>query len=160
MMRTGFKILHRLINWYPPYLGAGIKAEYDESDHSYKVRMKLKFFNRNFVNTQFGGSMYSMCDPFFMFLLMERLGSDYIVWDRSAGIKFLKPGKGKISARFHIPEETYEEIINKTETGEKFIPVFKTEIKDEKENIIALVEKELYIKKKERKNKTSNLKAG
>ncbi len=40
----------------------------------------------------------SMCDPFFMLMLMTRLGPGYVVWDKSASIEFVRPGRGTVTA--------------------------------------------------------------
>ncbi len=86
---------------YPPYLGAGVRVQHISADFRHvKVRMGLGWYNRNYVGTQFGGSLYSMVDPFFMLMLMENLGRDYIVWDKAASIDFIAPGKGPVFAEF------------------------------------------------------------
>ena len=45
-----------------------------------------------------------------MIMLIENLGRDYIVWDKSASIRFKKPGSGTVSARFRLSEQQVEEI--------------------------------------------------
>ena len=71
------RFLRWLLNFYPPYLGAGVKVRYISSDfREVRVSMGLKWYNRNYVRTQFGGSLYSMTDPFYMLMLMENLGRD------------------------------------------------------------------------------------
>ena len=57
--------------------------------------MNLRPCNQNFVDTHYGGSLYSMTDPFDMLMLFGNLGDDYIVWDKAAHMRFRKPGKGK-----------------------------------------------------------------
>jgi len=66
--------------------------------------MRLRWWNANYVGTHYGGSLYSMADPFFMVMLIENLGKDYIVWDKAATIRFKKPGRGKMSAGFRLSE--------------------------------------------------------
>ncbi len=81
-------------NIWPPYFGAGIRIEHVNEDFRYvRVALKRSWYNSNYVGTQFGGSMYSMTDPFFMLILINNLGKDYIVWDKAARIEFIKPGK-------------------------------------------------------------------
>lgn len=64
-----------MINLYPPYLGAGIRIARISNDYrDLLVRMKLRFYNRNYVETHFGGSLYAMIDPFYMLMLMQVLG--------------------------------------------------------------------------------------
>jgi len=146
-------ILHswrfRWVNFYPPFLGAGIRVLYCESnDYRITVRMKLTRFNRNAVGTHFGGSLYAMCDPFFMLILMQHLGRDYTVWDKSATIHFLKPGLGTMTATFHVPPETIADLRTRADRGEKIEPLFSVDVVDEQGNVAARVEKRLYVRKR------------
>lgn len=141
-------ILFKLVNLYPPFLGAGIRVKVSKDIKTIDVTLKLSFYNRNYVGTQYGGSMYSMCDPFYMILLMENLGKEYIVWDQSAEIIFKKPGKTRLRATFHIPESQYQDIKSQLEVKEKIYPVFTVDILDNNDNIVATVDKTIYIKKK------------
>ncbi|HMB19682.1 MAG TPA: DUF4442 domain-containing protein [Spirochaetota bacterium] len=145
---TGKNILFKMVNLYPPFLGAGIRVKVSKDIKTIDVTLKLSFYNRNYVGTQYGGSMYSMCDPFYMILLMENLGKDYIVWDQSASITFKKPGKTRLRATFHIPESQYQAIKSQLEVKEKIYPVFTVDILDNDDNIVATVDKTIYIKKK------------
>ena len=64
--------LRRLFNVYPPYLGAGVRvARFDDDSRFARVEMPLRWYNRNYVGTHFGGSLYSMVDPFLMIMLMH-----------------------------------------------------------------------------------------
>ena len=75
------KKLQRWVNLYPPYLGAAVRVTHISDDfRNVEVEMPLRFYNRNYVGTHFGGSLYSMCDPFYMLMLINILGPDYIVW--------------------------------------------------------------------------------
>lgn len=142
--------LIRLLNVYPPYLGAGVRVRASKDLRTFEVRMKLRWWNRNYVGTQFGGSLYSMCDPFFMLILFEALGRDYVVWDKAATIRFRRPGKGRVSARFHIPQETIDEIRAAADAQGKTEPVFQVDVVDEEGGLIAEVEKTLYVRRKDR----------
>ena len=94
------------MNWYRPYRGAGIKVTKLADDFSSAtVQMPLRGFNTNYVGVHFGGSLYSMIDPFFMLLVMNQLGRDYVVWDIEANIKFISPGKRTVSAQFNVTPE-------------------------------------------------------
>lgn len=144
------------MNFWPPFLGAGIRVEYMAPDyHEIKVSMRLKFWNRNYVNTHYGGSLYSMTDPFYMLMLMQILGRDFIVWDKAASIRFKKPGKGKVTATFKFHPEQIEEYKNLLVENEKIEPVLKVLILDEEETVVAEVEKTLYIKRKGSRNQKS-----
>src|ERR1041385_6706004 len=102
--------LRRFINFYPPYLGAAVRVTHITEDfRRVEVEMPLRFYNRNYVGTHFGGSLYAMCDPFYMLMLMNILGPGYIVWDKAATIRFKRPGSGLVKATFTIPEEKIAE---------------------------------------------------
>src|SRR3546814_16237242 len=81
--------------------------------------MVLRWYNRNYVGTQFGGSLYSMVDPFFVLMLMENLGRDYIVWDKAANIEFVSPGRGAVYADFAISARLLDEIRAHTQSAER-----------------------------------------
>jgi Domain of unknown function (DUF4442) len=139
-----------LLNLYPPYLGAGIRVKRLQPDwKAIDVEMKLRFWNSNYVGTHFGGSLYSMTDPFYMLMLIENLGPAYIVWDKAASVRFRRPGKGKVSVSFRLSEEQIEGIRQMLNTQEKVEPTFVVEVKDDSGAVVAEVEKVLYIRKKD-----------
>ncbi|MBI5303300.1 MAG: YiiD C-terminal domain-containing protein [Chloroflexi bacterium] len=139
----------RWINFYPPFLGAGIRVKRAAADfRTIVVEMKLTRLNLNAVGTHFGGSLYAMCDPWFMLILMNALGADYVVWDKSASIQFLKPGRGIVSATFHIPGETIDAIRAQADAGQKIEPTFAVDVVSDTGEVIARVEKLLYVRRK------------
>jgi len=141
--------IRMMFRLYPPYLGSGLRVVRIGDNFDFiDVKLVLRFWNRNYVGTQFGGSLYSMCDPFMMYILIKKLGWDYIVWDKGAEIKFIKPGKGDVFAHFSLDDEAIEAIKAQAEVSEKVEPVYTIEVKDKNGNLIALVNKKLYIKKK------------
>ena len=143
----------RLLKWgyriYGPYLGAGIWMETISKDWRYaKISMGMKWYNRNAVGTHFGGSLYSMVDPHYMLMLMPILGNEYYVWDKSAEIEFVKPGKGRVSAEFRIQDQDLEQIIERTGNGDKYLHTFEVDVVDENQSLVAKVKKVIYIRKK------------
>jgi hypothetical protein len=139
-----------LMNIWAPFLGAGIRVKRLAPDwKEIDVEMKFHWWNANYVGTHYGGSLYSMTDPFFMLMLIENLGKDYIVWDKSANIRFKKPGRGTVSARFRLSEQQINEIKQALKTQEKIERVFRVEVMDESESVIAEVEKLLHIRRKD-----------
>jgi len=138
------------LNLYAPFLGAGIRVKrlapgWKEVD----VEMKLRWWNANYVGTHYGGSLYSMTDPFFMVMLIENLGQDYIVWDKSATIRFKRPGRGTVTASFRLSDQQIDEIKQALNAEKKIERVFTVEVKDESGTIIAEVEKLLHIRRKD-----------
>jgi len=143
------KHVRRLINWWPPFLGAGIRVTRLDVDwRAVDVEMKLRWWNRNYVGTQYGGSLYSMADPFYMVMLIENLGREYVVWDKSASIRFRKPGRGTVRAEFRLTEEHIEEIRWALEKEEKIEREFGVEVKDESGEVIAEVKKVVHFRRK------------
>lgn len=143
------RILRKLVNLYPPFLGAGIRIKFDDTTNKVAVSMKLTWYNRNYVGTHFGGSLYTMCDPFYMILLMDILGKEYIVWDKSATIEFVKPGRSTVHAEFYIPDEVVEQIKKEVDKNGKSMPEFVAEVKDDQGEVVARVHKYIYVRKKD-----------
>ena len=140
--------LRRRINFYPPYLGAGVRVTHIAEDfRRVEVEMPLRFYNRNYFGTHFGGSLYSMCDPFYVLMLANILGPEYIVWDKAANIRFKKPGNGLMKAIFELTEEKITEIRAAADNQPKVEPLFHVLVKDEEGNVVAEIDKLLYIKK-------------
>lgn len=141
------QFLRHLFNLYAPFRGAGIKIR--EIDPSYQfivVDMPLTRRNKNIVGTHFGGSLYAMADPFYMFILMQRLGSKYLVWDQDATIRFVSPGKGLVRGVFEVNDASVQEIRAQAASGKKVLYTFKTEIKHLDGSVVAEVSKTLYIR--------------
>ncbi len=137
------------LNLWPPFLGAGIRVLRISSDwKEIDVEMKLRWWNRNYVGTHYGGSLYSMADPFFMVMLIENLGKDYIVWDKAASIRFRKPGRGTVVANFRLYDEQIGEIRQALISQEKIERTFTAQIKDQSGIVVAEVEKLLHVRRK------------
>lgn len=137
------------INLYPPFLGAGIRVDHISDDYlAIDVSMGLRWYNRNYVGVHFGGSLYAMTDPFFMLMLMNALGRDYVVWDQAAKIDFVSPGRGTVRACFRLTPGDIARVRNEAESGAPLRPVFTVEVRDEQDALVARVEKTLYVRKK------------
>ncbi|HTL13007.1 MAG TPA: DUF4442 domain-containing protein [Bdellovibrionota bacterium] len=137
------------MNFYPPFVGAGVRVGgVRGKPGAIEARLKLRWWNRNAIGTHFGGSMYSMCDAFLVLLLLDKLGPEYIVWDKAAAIRFVRPGKGTIKAIFHITEERVAEIKAEADGADKSEPRFELTITNEEGQTVAEVTKVLYVKRK------------
>ena len=140
-------LLKLRINTYAPYIGAGIKIEHINLDQGLcVVSMGLNSLNKNIVGTQFGGSLYSMVDPFYMLMLMHQLGSSYVVWDKSSQIEFIAPGNSKVTARMKIPSNEIKTIQELAKDGEPVFREYQVDIVDDQQKTIATVTKNLYIR--------------
>jgi hypothetical protein len=140
------------MNLWPPFLGAGIRVKHIAADYrEIIVSMKLRWYNRNYMGTHFGGSLAAMTDPFYMLMLIHILGSDYTVWDKSSTIDFMAPARGTVTAHFILNDDQLAEIKEKISAGEPYLPEFSVDIVNESGEVIATVEKRLYIRKKQGK---------
>ena len=142
-------VMRRLLNFWPPFLFPGIKVAQLSSDYRYcRVELKNRAWTRNINNTQFGGSMFAMTDPIYPLMLMGALGKEYLVWDKQADINFISPGKGRLSAEFWLTDATLTAIKDATAAGEKHFPQFLVHIKDSNNQVVAEVNRTLYVRKK------------
>ena len=140
-------LLKLRINTYAPYIGASIKIEHMNLDQGLcVVSMGLNNLNKNIVGTQFGGSLYSMVDPFYMLMLMHQLGSSYVVWDKSSHIEFIAPGKSKVTARIKVSSAEVIAIQELAKDGEPVFREYSVDIVDEQQKVVATVTKTLYIR--------------
>ncbi len=145
------RLFKLLLNCYPPYWATGIVVRSVSPDYRrITVQMMMRWYNRNYVGTHFGGSLYAMTDPFYMLMLLQILSKEYLVWDQSARIEFIKPGKGTVTAEFHVDQALLDAIAQNTTEGRKYLPELPVEIRDENGEVVARVTKALYIRRKRR----------
>ena len=141
--------------WIPNFFN-GIRVKRFSADWTHAtVEMHVNVFTRNSVKTGFGGSMSAMTDPYFFMLLMHQLGRDYVVWDTRGESEFLKPGRGVLTARFHVSEERVADIRARATGGAKVLEWFQTEITDGAGEVVARVRREVYVREKKRVTATN-----
>lgn len=137
------------LNLYPPYLGTGIHVRHIADDFSrILVEMKLRWYNKNYFGTHFGGSLSAMTDPFYMLMLIQILGREYIVWDKVGAIEFRKPGRGLVKAEFAITQSFVEEVRQATNDDARYEPTLAVDIVDDEGDIVAHVTRTLYIRRR------------
>ncbi len=138
------------LNFWGPYRGAGIRVVEIAPDFG-RIVVKLRETrnNRNAVGTHFGGSLYSMCDPFYMLMFIARLGKDYVVWDKAASIDFERPGKGTVTATFTLTAEDDAKVRRETEGGARYTPTYVVEVMDATGQRVARIDKVLYFRRKD-----------
>ena len=140
----------RLINFWPPYAGAGIRVRKIGGDPvAFESRMTLHAWNANYFGTHFGGSLFAMTDPFYALILATELGPGYVVWDKVGTIRYRRPGRGRVSARFAISRERIEEIRREVDQLGRIEPAFVAEVRDERGDLVAEVDKLLSVRRRE-----------
>lgn len=139
------------MNLWPPFLFAGIRVVALSDDFRYaKVRMRLRWYNRNYVGTHFGGSLFSMTDPFWMLMVLRHLGREHVVWDRAGEIDFVSPGRGTVYAEFRLTDEQLESLRAEAAGGGRALLWFPVEVVAADGTVVARVRKQVYVRRKDR----------
>ena len=151
-------------NLSPMYRRTSAKVVYISEDFL-KIQIKLPFSykNANYVNTIFGGSMFSAVDPFPMTQLMNLIGDEYVVWDKAAEIFFRRPAKEDLFADFIYTDEEINEIKKKAQEQDEFEIIKSTKLTNKDKSIVYCeVRKRVYIANKaffkEKRKKRENIK--
>ena len=148
--------LRRVLNVWPPFLFAGVRVRTMSDDYRHaRVELRQRWYNRNFVGTHFGGSLFAMTDPFWMIMTMQALGDGYIVWDKAATIEFVKPGRGTVAAEFLLDDAVLAGIRAATAGGDKHLHWFETPVRDAGGDTVALVRKQVYVRRKKPRDATA-----
>ncbi|HEX5727050.1 MAG TPA: DUF4442 domain-containing protein [Longimicrobiaceae bacterium] len=144
LLRLGF-------NLFPAYRGTGGRITYLAGDwREIRVRIPLSLRTRNYVGTIFGGSMYGAVDPLYMVMLIRVLGPGYVVWDKSAGIRFRRPGRTTLYARCVLEQAELDAIHAALEAAPAVDRTYRIQLTDAEGAVHAEVEKVVHIRRKER----------
>lgn len=145
-------------NFWPCIWCTGSRVTFIASDfRELHVQLKLNLRTRNRVGTVFGGSIYSSVDPYFMLLLMEVLGKNFVVWDKAASVKFVRPIIGTVKCKFEISEETIEEIKRQIDDKGEYTFDLPLVYIDDNDKVFATFNKSIYVAdKKFYRNKLAN----
>ena len=143
------RLLRHGFNLFPAYRFSGGKVTYIRRDQrEIHVKIPLSWRTRNYVGTIFGGSMYAAVDPIYMVMLIRVLGSEFTVWDKAARIRFKKPGRSTLFARFELTDDELE-TIRALEPGENMDREYEVDLTDESGTVHATVEKTVYVRRDE-----------
>lgn len=143
------KLLRWRFNFFPALRGTGARITYIADDfREVRVEVPLNWRTRNYVGTIYGGSMYGAVDPFYMVMLIRNLGPDYVVWDKAATIRFKKPGRGTLFARFLLTEEELDAIKAALQDQRAVERTYQIELTDAAGTVHATVEKLIHIARK------------
>ena len=135
-----------LMNWYPMYFGTGGKILFWSGDsREVQLRLRRNIWTYNYVGTIFGGSLFAASDPFYMLMLLQILGKQFVVWDKAASIRFRKPGRSTLYARYVLTDELIGEIradVAQNGQTERILPL---EWVDAAGVVHAQIERTIYI---------------
>jgi acyl-coenzyme A thioesterase PaaI-like protein len=150
-LRTG--LARWWFNWFPAYRGTGGVITYIAADWSeVRLRLPLNRRTRNYVGTIFGGSMYGAVDPIYMVMLIQRLGPAYVVWDKSATIRFRRPGRETLYATFRIPPQELAALRSEVDRTGKLEREFAIDLVSASGEVHASCQKLLSIRRRERES--------
>jgi acyl-coenzyme A thioesterase PaaI-like protein len=113
------------------------------------VRLDLNWKTRNIVGTIFGGSIYASTDPYYMLMLMQILGPDYVVWDKGCTIRFKRPARETIRARFEISTAMIDKILTDVAAQNEITFTWPLQYKNASGTVFAEFDKVLYVAKKD-----------
>ena len=148
-MRVTARRLRWLLNLWPPFLASGIHVLRLDPDFRFaRVRLRTRWYSRNYVGTHFGGSLFSMTDPFLMLMALQVLGRDYLVWDRAAEIEFVKAVREDVFAEFRLDDSVLEEMRAAAAGGERHLRWFDVTVATASGEVVARVRKQLYVRRK------------
>jgi len=140
------KLKRLSFNLFPAIRGTGVWVSFISNDYrEIHIRLPLSWRTRNYVGTIFGGSIYASTDPFYMLQLMQLLGNKYVVWDKSAHIKFKKPINKTVYARFLITDEILNEIKENVKIKGAYTIDLPVRLQDKESTIYAEIIKTIYI---------------
>ena len=132
-------------NFWPCIWCTGSRVEFIAGDFKeLHVSIKLNIRTRNRVGTVYGGSIYSSVDPYFMLLFMEILGRDYVVWDKGASMKFVRPIVDKVKCRFLINDELVAEVKQKIAENGEYTFDLPLKYEDDNGTVYATFTKQVY----------------
>lgn len=144
------QLVRRFMNLWPPLLFSSIRIQEVSDDFRYvRVRLGHNRLTSNYVGTLYGGSLYSMADPFWMMMISRALGTEYSVWDAAGEITFLKPGRVSVTTEFRITEEDLDSIRAETSNGQKHLRWFENDITTSEGTVIAHVRKQVYVRRRQ-----------
>jgi acyl-coenzyme A thioesterase PaaI-like protein len=137
-------------NFFPTYRSTGAWITYIADDH-HEIRITLPFGwrTKNYVGTMFGGSMYAACDGVYMVMLIKALGRDYIVWDKSATVRFRKPARTTLYGSFVLSSQELDDIRNRLGPGESTERIHRVELTDRAGAVHAEIEWSIHIRRRD-----------
>ncbi len=145
-MKLRTQLARLMLNVWPCIFSAGGRVTYLSDDFSkLQVELPLSWRTRNYVGTIFGGSLYASTDPFYMLMLLQLLGKDYVVWDKGCTVRFKRPATATVTADFEITPAMLASVKDAVrEQGETEF-TWTVQYRDEGGAVYAQFDKVLYV---------------
>ena len=146
-----------ILNTWPPLFAQGIKVtNINPSMTRMDVRIKSRFYNQSALAAIFGGSLYCMTEPFYSLLFLAHIGRDHYVADKSASIEFMSPGRKTVNVTYEITPAQIQDVVERCKDGAPVLKTFNVDLIDTSGELVAQVEKVVYIRKKMKKSNNKN----
>jgi len=140
--------LRLIMNIWFPFLFSGIRITKFSEDFRYvKVELRSRWYNKNYVGTHFGGSLFAMTDPFWMIMMLRNLGPGYVVWDKAGEIEFVAPGRSAVTAEFRLDPQEVAQVKAAADAGEKVLRWFAVDVVGTDGAVVARVRKQLFVRR-------------
>lgn len=137
------------MNIWPPLLFSGIRIlEIGPNFSHVHLRLAKSHLTSNYFGTQYGGSLFSMTDAFWVIMIAQNLGPAYTVWDKRAEIEFIAPGRTKVTAKLRLEPSVLAEIKECADRGEKVLRWFDTDLLNNSGDVVATVRKQVFVRLK------------
>lgn len=139
--------LRQRLNDWTPLLYSGIEITHIAEDFT-RICAVLRDYmeTQNTHGTQFGGSLFAMTDPIYPMMLHHYFADRCYIWDKSAEIEFIKPGRGDVFLDCRISREQIDAIEQTIQTGDKCLPQFEVRIFDSEGETVAIAKRTLYLR--------------
>ncbi|MEM6735157.1 MAG: DUF4442 domain-containing protein [Bacteroidota bacterium] len=143
---SSHKLLKFFFNWSPMYRrSTGKVTSVTPGFWCVKVKIPLSYKNRNYAGTMFGGSMFSATDPIYMVQLIQILGMDYIIWDKSSTVKFKRPANADAFVVFEFSENEINDLKENVRNKKELDIIKLVEIKSKEGSVYCEIEKTIYV---------------
>jgi len=144
LMKLGF-------NCSPMYRRSTARVETVSEDlRQVTIRLPISYRNRNYVGSIFGGSMFSAVDPIPMVQLINLLDNSYVVWDKSAQVRFKALAREDLYADFSYTESELADIRAQVAESHEIEIVKIASLTDkDRARVFCEVEKTIYVADKQ-----------
>lgn len=110
-----------------------------------RVALPLTRRTRNVAGSIFGGSLFSVTDGLHPTLIMLAMGSEVIVWDKAASIRYRRPARSTLYADFTVQPDELAAIRAAVQQHGETDFTFTVGLKDAAGVLHTLVERTVYI---------------
>ncbi len=137
-----------LLNVWLAIAGTGVTVTYIADDFTeMRTRLRLGVRTFNAFGTIFGGSLYASTDPCYTLLLVKQLGPEYVVWDKSATIRFVKPAASTVYGHFLVSPSEASETKALADAEGSCTRTYSVDLVDG--DVCATIEKTVYVARKD-----------